>query len=1433
MTSEQWRARLAISRRHFLKVMGASTVVGAQNQQVADLLTDIFGAQRALAASSPVVVENQRSGSTGWYKVFSNQSQQGEIEGYASTTTVAPGGSVSFHVSTAPVAEFRIEIYRIGHYGGDGSRLMDRLPASGTFTGAAQPVPAPDPVTGLVALDWPVTTTLTIPDDWMSGYYIALFEIVSGPAAGMNSVYPFVVTAPPSRQRVGLVHAAATTWQAYNDWPRPSRPGKSLYDYNSPGGRARKVSFHRPYNVAGNQNIFDWEVPFAQWLERHGYDVAYATDIDTHRNPSLPGQYDVVLVNGHDEYWSSTIRGAFDAARDSGVDLGFFGANIAYWQIRLEDAEQTIVCYKSKSADPVTDPAQKTVRFQDLDVPRPEAALLGVQFMWGMPDGYRDFVVEEASLADPWFADTGFMPGDSISKVVGYEYDTRAPSSPSPITVFFSYPGSPAEELPAGHCTRYVHPSGAIVFATGTMQWPIVMRSDARVATFTRNAVDALFAGSVSAPNVEPVVSVVSPADGATVSVGAPVVLSAQASDGDGTVTSVEFLVDDVVVGSANAAPWSTTWTPATAAVVSVSARATDDRGATVTSTPVSVTVTDTTGGLGDVVLVGADAAGDNGNRSSLSLPVPAGVVAGDVIVVGVQTASDITVPTPSGFSMIADVIPSAPWHARISVFAKQATGDETSVRLAMGWVGKSGAIAVYRGAQWPITAGAGLSRDTTALTLPSMTAPANGTRLIGIFGAQNHSTPAGFSPPAGMTEQAAKENLSWLAVALADQTVNTGDTGTRRVTFDTSAALTGLLLTIAPTGTRPDPEPDPDPEPQPNVEPVVSVVSPADGATVSVGAPVVLSAQASDGDGTVTSVEFLVDDVVVGSANAAPWSTTWTPATAAVVSVSARATDDRGATVTSTPVSVTVTDTTGGLGDVVLVGADAAGDNGNRSSLSLPVPAGVVAGDVIVVGVQTASDITVPTPSGFSMIADVIPSAPWHARISVFAKQATGDETSVRLAMGWVGKSGAIAVYRGAQWPITAGAGLSRDTTALTLPSMTAPANGTRLIGIFGAQNHSTPAGFSPPAGMTEQAAKENLSWLAVALADQTVNTGDTGTRRVTFDTSAALTGLLLTIAPTGTRPDPEPDPDPEPQPNVEPVVSVVSPADGATVSVGAPVVLSAQASDGDGTVTSVEFLVDDVVVGSANAAPWSTTWTPATAAVVSVSARATDDRGATVTSTPVSVTVTDTTGGLGDVVLVGADAAGDNGNRSSLSLPVPAGVVAGDVIVVGVQTASDITVPTPSGFSMIADVIPSAPWHARISVFAKQATGDETSVRLAMGWVGKSGAIAVYRGAQWPITAGAGLSRDTTALTLPSMTAPANGTRLIGIFGAQNHSTPAGFSPPAGMTEQAAKENLSWLAVALADQTVNTGDTGTRRVTFDTNTALTGILLTIAPVG
>jgi hypothetical protein len=66
--------------------------------------------------------------------------------------------------------------------------------------------------------------------------------------------------------------------------------------------------------------------------------------------------------------------------------------------------------------------------------------------------------------------------------------------------------------------------------------------------------------------------------------------LSAQASDGDGSVVSVEFFVDNVSVGADAESPYDVEWTPTESGSYTLTAKATDDAGASTTSQEVSMT---------------------------------------------------------------------------------------------------------------------------------------------------------------------------------------------------------------------------------------------------------------------------------------------------------------------------------------------------------------------------------------------------------------------------------------------------------------------------------------------------------------------------------------------------------------------------------------------------------------------------------------------------------------------------------------------------------------------------------------------------------------------------------------------------------------------------------------------------------------------------
>ena len=460
--------------------------------------------------ANPITEENALPGTDRW---LLHQPSR-EIAGYASSTSVTAGEAIGFHVSTNDPA-FTIEVFRTGWYGGLGARRMTE-PVS--VTAVEQPSCPTDPLTGLIRCRWSESYSLTVPAGWLSGVYLAK---LTGAPSGNQSYAMFVVR---DRRRAALaLQSGVTTYQAYNNWG-----GKSLYAFNSTGGPATKVSFDRPYASAFGTGgyLFQWEYNMVRFLEREGYDVTYITEVDTHErevrlkpdatfpqpNATFP-QPDatnprVFLSVGHDEYWSAEMRNHVEAARDRGTSLMFLGADAAYWQIRFEDNDRTIVGYKEVAGeqDPLAidgDPRNDryvTGRFRDRPVSRPEERLVGVMYAADPVDA--DIVITNPNH---WaFAGTSLRAGDALKGLLGYEVDAiYGDASPPNLERLAHSPFTDQGRTRYSDMTMYEAPSGALVFAIGSMQWNWGLddynapawhpsRVDTRAQQITRNVLNRM-----------------------------------------------------------------------------------------------------------------------------------------------------------------------------------------------------------------------------------------------------------------------------------------------------------------------------------------------------------------------------------------------------------------------------------------------------------------------------------------------------------------------------------------------------------------------------------------------------------------------------------------------------------------------------------------------------------------------------------------------------------------------------------------------------------------------------------------------------------------------------------------------------------------------------------------------------------------------------
>jgi hypothetical protein len=92
-----------------------------------------------------------------------------------------------------------------------------------------------------------------------------------------------------------------------------------------------------------------------------------------------------------------------------------------------------------------------------------------------------------------------------------------------------------------------------------------------------------------------------------------------------------------------------------------------------------------------------------------------------------------------------------------------------------------------------------------------------------------------------------------------------------------------------------------------PNVPPTVSITAPADGARFDAPASFAVNATAADPDGAVAGVAFFVNGQLAGTDTLSPYSTSLTNLGVGTYVLTAQATDNRGGTATSAPVTVTV----------------------------------------------------------------------------------------------------------------------------------------------------------------------------------------------------------------------------------------------------------------------------------------------------------------------------------------------------------------------------------------------------------------------------------------------------------------------------------------------------------------------------------------------
>jgi hypothetical protein len=503
------------TRRDVLKTAAAGGLVSALSPSVSPAQPP------SPADPDRIRHENEKPGTRDWMTTHVRVDPKTKyrcpwIEGYASRTSVRPGQSIDIHVSTNPQSPFMLEIYRLGYYQGHGGALKMTL---GPLKGTVQPDPPVGPKR-LRECGWAPSATIKVPDNWTSGVYLGK---LTAEREKLQSYVIFVVR--DDRKADLLFQVSDTTWNAYNRWPSQF----SLYDDGKKEwywGPNVQTSFDRPYGKycqildaplsVGSGEFLLWEFPLAYWMEQHGFDVTYISNLDTHADAAGPRRAKGWLSVGHDEYWSLLMFENMKTMVAEGLNLAFLSGNSICGVIDVNPASDgrpnRVIERVGRFGSPQKEELENGFPEEALFTKNgpSEATLMGARSTYPVTGG-GDWTCRKPSH---WlFAGTGMKEGDGIPGLVGWEWH----GDPAPI------PGLEVVASGETRCPRpngkgtytatiYPGPKGNFVFNAATIWWadglsappgyvrPSVYTTpkgpDPRVERITRNLLERMVHGA-------------------------------------------------------------------------------------------------------------------------------------------------------------------------------------------------------------------------------------------------------------------------------------------------------------------------------------------------------------------------------------------------------------------------------------------------------------------------------------------------------------------------------------------------------------------------------------------------------------------------------------------------------------------------------------------------------------------------------------------------------------------------------------------------------------------------------------------------------------------------------------------------------------------------------------------------------------------------
>ncbi|KAA5548768.1 Ig-like domain-containing protein [Adhaeribacter rhizoryzae] len=667
--------------------------------------------------------------------------------------------------------------------------------------------------------------------------------------------------------------------------------------------------------------------------------------------------------------------------------------------------------------------------------------------------------------------------------------------------------------------------------------------------------------------NKAPTVNITSPLTATTFAAPASITINANATDTDGTISKVEFFNGTIKLGEDVTSPYSFNWYNVAIGSYVITAKATDNAGAVTTSAPAITTVLVNT-------------------TPSVAITAP---------------GNNAQIKAPTNVYILANAELTNGNISKVEFFnGATKIGEKTVAPYEMYWMNP--ATGTYT-----ITAKAIGNTGTTTTSAPVTITVVNSATLINTAPSVSIASPGSttnFTAPANININANAADIDGMVtkVEFFYGTIKLGEDVTSPFSFTWtnvpagSYALTaratdntGTTVTSAPVNIAVKTS-----NTTSNALPIVAITSPSTGAAFTAPSTITLSANATDNDGTISKVEFFNGSVKLGEDVTSPYSFTWNNVAAGNYTVSARATDNTGAIATSAGINLVVNAAAAPVAPTVTLTSPTT-NTSFTAQANITLAANATDADGTVVKVEFYN--------GATKLGEVVTS-PYNF---TWSNVPAGSYTLTAKAYdnaGLTTTSNIVTLQVNA--PVIPVAPTVSITSPVTGTSLVAPANLTITANAADTDGSvSKVTFFNGGVKLGEDLTSPyTFSWANVAAGNYTITAVATDNAGLTTTSAAVQVTVKAPVL-------------------VAPTVNITSPLTAATYTAPASIIINANATDNDGTISKVEFFNGTVKLGEDVTSPYSFTWNNVAAGNYTLTAKATDNNGLTADAAGVNVVV------------------------------------------------------------------------------------------------------------------------------------------------------------------------------------------------------------------